>query len=54
MNEKCTKNVFPNCAAIKKKNQWFQSILLSKKPYTLGELDNMLPYQSKMFLFSLI
>ena len=46
--EICTKNVFPiclvyyfqNCAAIKKKKKkkslWFQSIPLSKYPYTLG------------------
>jgi len=41
--EKCTNNVFliclvsfQNCAAIKKKSLWFQSIPLSKYPYTLG------------------
>ena len=41
--EICTKNVFliclvyfQNCAAIKKKSVWFQSIPLSKYPYTLG------------------
>ena len=43
--EICTKNVFliclvyfQNCAAIKKtkKSLWFQSIPLSKYPYTLG------------------
>ena len=44
--EKCTKDVsliclvyFQNCAAIKKKSHyslWFQSIPLSKYPYTLG------------------
>ena len=44
--EICTKNVFliclvyfQNCAAIKKKKKkslWFQSIPLSKYPYTLG------------------
>ena len=42
--EICTKNVFliclvyfQNCAAIKKKKSlWFQSISLSKYPYTLG------------------
>ena len=27
---------FQNCAAIKKKSLWFQSIPLSKYPYTLG------------------
>jgi len=27
---------FQNCVAIKKKSSWFQSLPLSKYPYTLG------------------